>query len=720
MLLLLLFFVLSPLAAQTGTITGTVRMSSSGEVLHGATITVSRAGRSVETGEDGRYEITGLAPGTYSVMVHLQSLGDQTAEVTVTAGASATLDFSLRLSPMKVSMTVTANEKEQLTFESFQSVTSLDSIDLAMKSKSSLGEILDHQPGVAKRSFGPGSSRPVIRGFDGDRVLVMQDGLPTGALSSQSGDHGESMDASSLDRLEVVKGPATLLYGANAIGGVVNALTGHHVGHEHPHRGARGFITGNGGSANGQAGASGGFDLGLGAWQLWGSGSAQRSGDYHTAAGQIENSATRLSNSSGGLAWHGAKTFFDVGYRHEEGRYGVPFAGGADGGESGEEVDLGFRRHNLRMGTGWKSVDSVLPEFRLTLNYGDWEHKELEGEDVGTVFRNKQFTWRGVFQQRERGRLSGSFGFQGSQRNYKATGEEALTPPVDQNNFAVFALEELAFEKFRLQFGGRADDTRYDPLGLRKRSFTGVSGAGGIYLPVWKGGAFVTNFTSSFRAPALEELYNNGPHIGNLTFETGNTNLKRERSNGIDAGLRHSGARLRGELNFFYYGIGNFVYLAPTGEVEDGLPAGEYEQAASRFTGAEAGLDVALRESLWLNFGADYVNAKLKEGGHLPRIPPLRGRVGIEYRKSGFTLRPELRMAMDQNNTFLNETRTPGYTVFNCNATYTVAQQHAAHIFGVEVFNLGDRLYRNHLSFIKERAPEIGRGVRFVYTVRFF
>jgi iron complex outermembrane receptor protein len=726
---------LSALGQGTGTLRGTVTLAASGDPLHRATVTVSRLGRVAETGEDGKYEIAGLPTGTYSVLVHLQSLSDESKTVTVVAGENATADFALRLSALRQSLTVTANEREQSTFDSFQTVTSLDSIDLALRTKSSLGELLEYQPGVAKRSFGPGSSRPVIRGFDGDRVLVMQDGIPTSTLSSQSGDHGESIDASNLDRLEVVKGPATLLYGSNAIGGVVNAVTGHHLVHDHPHAGVRGYATGFGGTTNGQAGGAAGFDVGIGNWLIWGSGSGQRTGDYDTPIGRIENSATRVTNSSGGFGWFGAKSFFDAGYRYEEGRYGVPIAGELHGhheeeeeGEEHEEeeeehanIGLKFRRHNARFTTGWKNLDSFFQGFRVSVNYADWQHKELEDEVEATVFQNKQATYRGVFTQRPSGVLSGSFGLQGSHRDYKTTGEEALAPPVKQHNFAVFALEELSYEKVRFQFGGRVENTRYKPDGLRDRSFTGFSGAAGFHVPVARNTAFVFNYTHSYRAPALEELYNNGPHVGNVTFELGNPDLERERSNGVDFSLRHQSRRIRGEVNVFYYDIGNFVYLAPTGEEEDGLPEADYSQADSRFTGAEMGLDLGLHENLWLNLGADYVNAELKNGGGaLPRIPPLRGRVGLDFRKGGLSVRPELRLAKDQDRTFENETRTPGYTVFNVGASYTVTRQHMAHVFGLDAFNLGDRLYRNHVSFIKDRAPEIGRGVRFTYTVRFF
>ncbi len=745
----------------TGSLRGKVVLNGKATPLQGARVLVGQTGRMVETGPDGSYEITGLAPGTYTVTVHLHSLTDEAKSVTIAPDQTAVLDFALDVRPLRQQITVTARGIEQSVFESFQTVTTIDSLDLATRSQPSLGEVLDQQPGVAKRSFGVGNSRPVIRGFDGDRVLIMTDGMPTGTLSSQSGDHGESVDPSSLDRLEVVKGPATLLYGSNALGGVVNAITGHHQAHPEPHPGVRGYVTGLGGTTNNQGGGSGGFEFGVRNWLFWGGGGGQRTGDYNTAQGRIENSHTRLTNTFGGGGWYGRQAFFDAGYRYEEGRFGVPFAGEFHGShedhdlhgggsllrrssglfsrnsrsgrirlqdeddhdddQEHELVDLDFRRHNFRFSGGMRKLAGALESFRLSLNYSDWQHRELEGEEVGTRFNNRQVVYRGTFEQARRGRLSGSFGFQGMHRDYKTAGAEALAPPVIQNNFAVFGMEEIGFERFRLQFGGRIENNQYDPTGLRSRSFTGFSGAAGIHVPAWRNGAMVANYTHSYRAPALEELYNRGPHIGNLTYEIGNPDLQRERADGIDLSLRHRGSRIRAEANFFYYDIRNFVYLAPTGEIEDGLVEANWSQADSRFTGGEAGVDFGLLPNVWLNLGMDYVNAQLKVRNQpLPRIPPLRGRGGLDFRFGRLSVRPQLLAAGRQDRVFETETPTPGYAVFHLGAQYTVTRPHVVHVFSGNLFNAGDRLYRNHLSFIKDLAPEIGRGFRFTYTMRFF
>jgi iron complex outermembrane recepter protein len=726
-------------AQAAGTIRGTITLADNDRPLHNVIVTVVGLRRSTETNEAGVFELSQVPPGTYTVLAHMEGFPDATRQVTVAPGATATADFQLRISGLREEITVTATGTEQTTFQAFQSVTTLDTLRLVEQSHPSIGEVLEKEPGVAKRSFGPGSSRPVIRGFDGDRVLVLQDGARTGSLSSQSGDHGEPVDVLQLERLEVLKGPATLLYGSNAIGGVVNAVTGHDYAHE----GTRGYFTALGGTTNNQAGVSGGVEHGAGRFMFWGSGTGQRTGDYNTPLGRVPNSKTRVAGGTGGFGYYADKGFFSTSYTYDNRRYGVPFAGlfeghhDDDGDEDGakaasarpaqlddgeaEQIDLAMRRHDLRFNGGFRDTGRFIDSFTLNLNYSDYQHRELEGDEVGTVFNNKQFLYRGVFNQLKRGRLTGSFGFSGFLRDYEAVGEETLAPPVDHNSFAAFTLQELDFERVRFQLGGRVERNAYEPLGLPARTFTGFSGAAGVRFALWPAGALVFNYTRSHRAPALEELYNRGPHIGNLTFEIGNPDLTRERSDGLELSLRHSTPRFRAQASFFHYNLRDFVFLAPTGDLREGLIEAEYLQADSRFLGAELGADIGLREDFFLNLNFDAVDAELKDSGTpLPRIPPMRGRVGFDWRYRGLSLRPEAIFVKDKREVFLTETRTPGYSLFNLLASYTLARTHYAHIFSVNAFNLGDRVYRNHLSFIKDLAPEMGRGVRFTYTVRAF
>ncbi|MBI3894940.1 MAG: TonB-dependent receptor [Acidobacteria bacterium] len=716
----LLFLVPCSLFGQSeGIVQGTVTLFGEGKPLHGVRVRIVESNRATVTDENGRYELRQIPPGAYTVLVQMDSFRDVARTVAVPDGGAVTVDFQLSIIGPREEITVTASGQEEIAFQSFKVATTLDSVQLAEKAHTSIGEVLENQPGVAKRSYGPGPSRPVIRGFDGDRVLILQDGARTGSLSSQSGDHAEPIDPLSLEKLEVVKGPSTLLYGSNALGGVVNAMTGH----DHAHPGLRGSLTGVAGSNNTQGGGNANFEYGKDQWLLWGSGGGQRTGNYNAPVGEIFNSETRIANTNAGFGWFGDQGYFSLGYDFEDARYGIPL-----GTESLEEipadeeiVDLTMRRHNVPLRFGFQNLGSLLNAIRVSLNYNQYHHEEINRGEVDTVFDNKQFIYRTSFDQNKLGKLSGSFGFEGWHRDYKTAGEEAIAPPVKSDVFALFGLEEIDLGTFRFQFGGRYENTRYHPEEQQDRTFNGFSGSAGMQVSLWEGGNFLVNYSYSDRTPALEELFNNGPHPGNLTFEVGNLDLELERGDGIEFSLRQSSSRLRGEANFYYYNLRNFVYLAPTGEIEEGLNVAEYSQADSRFLGGELGLDLGLHPNFWLNFGLDAVRATLTENDTpLPRIPPLRGRIGFEAQYKGLRVKPQLALADAQEELFPNETRTAGYSVFNIDVSYTLAQQHLVHIFAVNAFNLGNRLYRNHLSFIKELAPEIGRGVRFSYTVRFF
>jgi len=348
-------------AQSTGTVRGTVTLESNGGPMHNARVLLSPLGRSVETGQDGVYELSNVPPGTYNVLVSLEGLSDERKRVEVGAGATATADFTLRLAAVRERVTVTASGREEATLDTISTTDTKDSLELTIKSAPSLGEVLENEPGIAKRSFGPGTTRPVVRGFDGDRVLILEDGMRTGTLSYQSGDHGEPIDANNLERVEVIRGPATLLYGSNSIGGVVNAISRHGLLHEHAHTGMKGYITGNGGTTNDMGGGSAGLEYGTAKWQFWLGGGGQRTGTYNTPAGEVPNSHTRSEHASGGLGRFGEKGFFSLNYNFSDARYGIPFD---QEEEDPEVVDLVMRRHAARFNGGVKNVGSFLDLWR--------------------------------------------------------------------------------------------------------------------------------------------------------------------------------------------------------------------------------------------------------------------------------------------------------------------------------------------------------------------
>lgn len=736
--------------AAGGTVTGKVVFEASGQPVHGATVIIIGARRTTTTSEAGTFEIANVPVGTFEVIAQREHFSAARKSVTVAAGQTVSVEFSLAIETVHENVTVTASASgTATTFESFNAITSLDSVELAKNIGASLADALATAPGVSKRSFGPGSGRPIIRGFDGDRVLIMQDGIRTGDLSSQSGDHGITIDAAGLDRLEVVKGPATLLFGSNAIGGVVNAVSPQDAFRVSPFVGSLGGLTFDAGSADASVGANGSIQYGKGGWTIWAGGGSRRSGDYKTPDETIENSASRLQSGRVGFGYVGTRAFFSAGVTVEDGRFGIPFAGlfhGHHDGDEGEHevaVDIASLRRDVRFDLGARNLtNSLFDTVKLTFAYTNYGHDELEIEEgieeVGTEFRNNTTTLRAELEQKRRGRLTGRIGAEWFRRDFEARGGEALAPATLQNALAGFVYEEMDFGRFRLQFGGRVERTSYDvsarpesedheghdhaePPLVRDRAFTSLSGSFGLHRNLGTTGAFVVNLSGASRAPALEELYNFGPHVGNLAFEIGNPDLDAERTLGLDVSFRSRHQKAQGELNLFAYNISNFVFLDVHDDVIDGLREATFEQADARFMGFDASGSLDLHPKLHLHGGASYVRAKLTGSNQfLPRIPALSARLEVDVPIGGVKFGPEFVFTARQNNVFGDETSTPGSTVINLGASYLLARGHATHVVAFKAYNLTNETYRLHTSFIKDLAAEMGRGVKITYAVKFF
>ena len=408
--------------------------SLNGDPLAGATVVIDELKREVVSGPDGTFRFDNSRPARITSGCARRDIR-RDARKSRCPRRAARLSSCASISICTFRKWRRSAPKRAASSMSFQPTTVLSGQELTKQLESSLGATLENQPGLASRSFGSAPSRPVIRGLDGDRVQILQDGQRTGDLSSQSGDHGVSVNPAAAERIEVVRGPATLLYGANAIGGLVNIITNDIP--TRPVQGTSGEVTFDVGTAAEEAGGAGNVQLGNGKFAVSIGGGGRRSDDFDTPLGKVIELALaqRLHERRRG---HGPATrrTSAASYGYDDTKYGIPVV-------EGGTLQLTPRRHALTFRAGAERLTGAFEAFRATVAVRRYKHDELEGTEVGTSFRNDTTELQLMGSHRAVGRMKGSIGGWVLDRAFDAVGAEALSPAVDQNGFAAFAYEEV-------------------------------------------------------------------------------------------------------------------------------------------------------------------------------------------------------------------------------------------------------------------------------------
>ena len=720
---------------QPAAISGQVRHAGSLKPVKGATVLVEGTSLTATTDGDGRFSVPAVPPGQHHLIVAATGLMPLRIDVTIGAVPPPALDVLLDTEVHYTEvLSVSPNARDQ--FESYQPTSVLAGQELAKELESTLGATLGKQPGVSERSFGPGPSRPVIRGLDGDRVLILEDGQRVGDLSSQSGDHGVTVNPASASRIEVVRGPATLLYGANAIGGLVNVIND--TIPSSPVQGLHGAFVADFGTAARDAGSAVDFRWGNGRWALHASGSGRRNSDFDTPEGRVANTQSRSGFGNVGAAWTGSKGFVGASYGYDDTKYGVPVI------EEGQ-VELTPRRHIISAKAGASGLAGLVEGFRADFASRRYRHEELVAGEVGTRFGNDTDEVNLLVRHRQAGRLTGTVGGWAMNRQFSAVGEEALAPPVQERGAALFFYEELTWPHVTFQFGARVNRASFDPEeDLPSRTFTDTSGSIGLLL---RPRAAEDKFTIALslaraaRNPALEELYFFGPHPGNFAFEVGNASLESEKGLGFDVSARWRTSRITGEVSYFRNSISDYIFRNPLTEEEFDARFGhdahageedeedghggefgfiEFVAADSLLQGVEGHADIELGRGFAVEVGVDYVRGELRASNQpLPRIPPLRVRGGLNYQRNAFQAGGEIVAVSRQKRVFGAETRTAGYGNLRLFAAYSFGTANVVNTLTARLDNATNELYRNHLSLIKDVVPEMGRNFKLLYSVRF-
>jgi iron complex outermembrane receptor protein len=630
-----------------------------------------------------------------------------------------------------------------------------------------IGDLLTKLPGVSATSFAPGSSRPVLRGQQGERVRVLIDGVGTSDVSNTSVDHATTIDPITVERIEVLRGPAVLLYGSQAIGGAVNVIDKRiptRMPDEAFHIDAFGGID----SATNMRTGAASVDVGIGSnlvFHLDGSwresddidiagfqvaealradlladaaeeqaeGAIEEAEELREAAGvrgTVPNSAAESWTVNAGLGLILGQSTFGASVGYYDSSYGVPTRPGAGhhhgeegeseaaGEEEGEElVTIGLEQFRADFKGDIYLGEGTFERLKLRVGFSDYTHTEFEGDEVGTVFDSTSVEARAELVQNAEGMLRGSTGLQYTHRDFFAEGAEAYVPPNLTDQVAIFTLQELGTGPFQFEAAARAEFTKVkaQTLGI-ENDYDTFSGALGVVYEGIEGVRLGLNGSRAERAPSAEELFSDGPHIATQAFEIGDPDLRTERAWGVEAYAR--GTIGEGTFNFtiFKQWFDNYIFLEETGAEEDDLPVFQYLQQDADFFGIEADFSYPVVDTgafrLLTDLRASYIEAELGDGTAVPRIPPLSLLGALEAQTDAFDVRGEVQWFDKQDRVTAFETPTDSFTLVNALVAWRPLAENRNVTVQLAADNIFDVNGRRHASFTKDFVPLVGRNFR--------
>lgn len=646
---------------------------------------------------------------------------------------------------------VTANPDARTAFDLAQGASILAGDALHRTAQGTLGETLAAQPGVSSTYYGPGASRPIIRGLGGDRIRMLDNGIGSLDASNVSPDHNVSVEPLLVDRIEVLRGPATLLYGSSAVGGVVNVID-NRIPSSAPADALSGRAELRFDSAARERTGIAAFTAGGPAFAFQVNGLRTETDDvaipgYANPAepancGTLGNSATSTKSGSAGGTWFGSAGQVGAAVSEYDTVYGVPV---------GEPIAIDLKQRRVDFRGELTQPFGIFKSAKARLGFADYTHSEIDLTTgrPNTTFTNCASEGRIELIQQEVGALSGTIGFQAARSAFAAAGEEVVTPPTLTTSQALFILESYRVSPaLTVQLGGRYERQRIalgevDPLLPAYPGYAATTGAvrqddGGSFsagVVAYPAADYSIGFSAAFsqRLPVAQELFSNGPHGGTGTYEIGRADLGRETSVGLDLVLRKRAGFVTGSVGGFVNRFKNFIfeqreaatyfdeasggflsYPVPPGD--DFLPIYQFVARDALFYGGEAELSLHLvdadTEHLHLDLTADYVHAQqTTDDQPLPRIPPLRAGAALRYERGPWSLGAGLQHAFRQSRTAPDESATAGYTLLHADAAYRLTFARLDCELFLRGANLGDAEARVSTSFLKDVAPLPGRNI---------
>ncbi|WP_034302909.1 TonB-dependent receptor [Herbaspirillum sp. RV1423] len=633
-----------------------------------------------------------------------QQQSQQLQEIVVTASPFASEESAQILTPAKV----------------------LAGDELRNKLGNSLGDTLSQELGVSASSFGAGASRPIIRGMEGPRVMMLQNGMAVSDVSTVSNDHAVATEAATARQIEILRGPAALLYGSGAIGGLVNVVNDR-IPTELVGR-PTGEVEARYGTVDGQKNTSFSVDGSTGQIGLHVDGNYRDTDNYKipgnatqgnaaSASGRLPNSFTHESSVGVGGSYIADWGHIGASVSSLDDHYGIPTA-------EKSFIDLHQTRYD---------IDSLIKEpfagiesFKFKLGYTDYTHTEKKEDGTAdTVFSNRVMQTRWELAHKPLDGWRGNFGIQTEQGNYSALsatdGSPQLTPKTKSSSFAGFLVEERKFGDVLASAGLRLESVKRRPDGLRDRDFNLLSWSTGALWSFMPGYGLGATYSVAQRAPTVEELYSNGPHESTSTFDIGDSSLQKETSHNIELSLQKTEGLVRWKGNLFQNKVKDFIYGRTNGQVDNSGnpdPGGEFlqrfwSQGDATIHGAEVEVSYNLNnEGFSVRGFADTSRGKLDNLGNLPLQPATRYGVDLGYRQGPWASGMRVLHALKQDRlASFESTDTPSYTQLDANLSYTQKLQSMRVTWFVLMKNLLNQDIRYSTAVLKDTVPQAGRNL---------
>ncbi|MCW5572639.1 MAG: TonB-dependent receptor [Steroidobacteraceae bacterium] len=595
-----------------------------------------------------------------------------------------------------------------------------------------LADALSGVPGVTGTSFASGASRPVIRGFDANRVRTLEDGIGSFDVSDVGPDHGVPVDPYSAQRVEVVRGAATLRYGSQAIGGVVNAINDR-VPTTLPEKPLSGEATSGYGTNAGSREGAALLDARLGRFALHADGFDRRTSDYDTPEGKLGNSFFRGDGYSAGGSYFFGENRVGAAVIHYDSKYGIP----------GEDAYIDMQQTKQLLRSSFAIGAGPLQKLDIEGGYADYEHSEREPDGTpASTFKNREWDLRAEGILGAVGPFSGAaFGAQAQRKNFSALGEgeDYLLPTLTRSE-AVFAFTEAPLGgETRLQVGARVEQVHVEGTPASDeaiaRRFTPASASAGLVFDVSPIVRLGVTLSSAARAPAQTELFSRGAHDGPATFEIGDPTLDVERANSLEGSLRVRTDKVRVEASLWGAKFDKYIFGQLTGRTcdEEGACVDDdseelkemyYTQLGAQFWGAEGKATFDLLRNahglLQAELLADYVRAKLDDGaGNVPRMPPYHVGGGLSWTGPSFDGGLLVKYAGAQTDTATAETRTGGFTSVDAQLGWRPLTASPQVEFVLIGRNLTDSTQRNSVALNKDEVILPGRDIRLLVRAVF-